>query len=180
MRRTASQTIGPFFRHALVRHADETIAGPGVEGESIRVEGKVTDADGVAVADAILEIFQADAQGRHPSADNAVGKNAGFSGFGRAATDEAGNFCFTTIHPGAGSEAPHLDIMVFARGLLKPLLTRIYFAGDPGNAADAVLQRVPAARQHTLLARREAASTPACWRFDVRLQGEGETVFFDF
>jgi protocatechuate 3,4-dioxygenase alpha subunit len=186
MQRSASQTVGPFFLESLLHSGDEIVAKAGAVGEQIIVEGKVFDAEGNTVNDAIVEIFQADATGRYV-ADSAAARSASrFSGFGRAGTDQSGRFRFVTVYPGtvrmAGgtSEAPHLDAMVFARGLLKPLVTRIYFAGDPANAQDPVLALVPVDRRHTLEARQGAGSKPAVWHFDVRLQGRGETVFFDF
>jgi protocatechuate 3,4-dioxygenase alpha subunit len=181
---TPSQTIGPFFAYALTPRAyggselaTEIVAGEGVAGERIRIEGKVLDGDGVPVGDAMLETWQADAEGRFQTAGN-----AGFTGFGRAETSADGGFFIETIRPGAVSgpdgaaQAPHIAVSVFARGLLVRLATRIYFDGEPGNAADPVLALVPAERRGTLIAKRGADGV---FRFDIRLQGEGETVFFD-
>ncbi len=182
---TPSQTIGPFFAYALTPRAyagaelaSERLASEGVAGERIRIEGRVLDGDGAPVGDAMLEIWQADAQGRHQPQGN-----AGFTGFGRAETTaEEGRFVFETIRPGAvpgpgGTlQAPHLSLSVFARGVLVRLMTRIYFADEPANAADPVLALVPQARRETLIARRDQNGV---YRFDIRLQGEGETVFFE-
>lgn len=180
---TPSQTIGPFFAYALTPRAyggpelaTEQVAGEGVEGERIRIEGHVYDGDGAVVIDAMIEIWQADAQGRFNTAGN-----AGFTGFGRAETTAEGSFHIETIRPGAIAgpggtmQAPHLCVSVFARGLLVQLATRIYFDGEPGNAADPVLALVPAERRETLIAKRDENGV---YRFDIRLQGEGETVFF--
>ena len=180
---TPSQTIGPFFAYALTPRAyggpelaTEQVASEGVQGERIRIEGHVYDGDGAVVSDAMIEIWQADAQGRF----NTTG-NAGFTGFGRAETTAEGGFHFETIRPGAlpgpGSamQAPHLTVSVFARGLLVQLATRIYFSDEPGYADDPVLALVPAERRDTLVAKRGANGV---FRFNIRLQGEGETVFF--
>ena len=180
---TPSQTIGPFFAYALTPRAyggpelaTEQVASEGVAGERIRIEGHVYDGDGAIVSDAMIEIWQADAQGRFNTSGN-----AGFSGFGRAETTPEGAFHFETVRPGAipgpsgTMQAPHLTVSVFARGLLVQLATRIYFEGEPGNADDPVLALVPAERRDTLIAKRDGAGI---FRFDIRLQGEGETVFF--
>lgn len=181
---TPSQTIGPFFAYALTPRAyggselaTEQMAPDGVSGERIRIEGTVYDGDGAVVGDAMIEVWQADSQGRF----NAPG-NAGFTGFGRAEATAEGRFVFETIRPGALAgpggtmQAPHLSVSVFARGLLLRLMTRIYFSDEPANAGDPVLALVPAARRDTLIARR---GDDGVFRFDIRLQGDGETVFFD-
>jgi protocatechuate 3,4-dioxygenase alpha subunit len=173
---TPSQTIGPFFAPALgPGRTDLTEGSKG--GERIVIAGRVLDGDGEPVPDAMLEIWQADAQGRY-------GGN-GFFGFGRALTDAEGEYRFTTVWPGrvpgpGGTlQAPHVCMTIFARGLLRQLSTRIYFAGEPANESDPVLASIsdPAARR-TLLAR--AGDGPSrAYRFDVILQGENETAFFD-
>ncbi|PTM40184.1 protocatechuate 3,4-dioxygenase subunit alpha [Bosea sp. 124] len=181
---TPSQTIGPFFAYALTPRAyggpelaTEQIAAEGVAGERIRIEGVVYDGDGAPVGDAMIEIWQADAQGRFHAAGN-----AGFTGFGRAETTAEGAFHFETVRPGAVQgpdgrlQAPHLSVSVFARGILVRLATRIYLSDEPGNAGDPVLMLVPADRRATLIAQRVGDTV---FRFDIRLQGEGETVFFE-
>lgn len=181
---TPSQTIGPFFAYALTPRAyggkelaPEQVAAEGATGERIRIEGAVYDGDGAPVGDAMLETWQADAEGRF----NAAG-NAGFTGFGRAETSAEGAYFIETVRPGAlpgpngAMQAPHLTVSVFARGLLVRLATRIYFDDEPGNAGDPVLALVPEARRATLIARRGPGGV---FRFDIRLQGERETVFFD-
>lgn len=186
MQRTASQTVGPFFLEALIHAGDAIIKKPGTAGESISIAGGVFDGGGNPVADAFLEVYQADSSGRYIADSREARAGTCFSGFGRAATDEFGQFRFDTIPPGGiqrdqgAAEAPHLDVMVFARGLLKPLVTRIYFQGHAANATDSVLLQVPPNRRNTLEARRVQNAETVIWQFDVRLQGIDETVFFDF
>ncbi|MCA3263496.1 MAG: protocatechuate 3,4-dioxygenase subunit alpha [Telmatospirillum sp.] len=175
---TPSQTVGPFFHYCLVPAAypyqaavDAAIAGAGT---AVEIVGTVLDGDGAPVGDAMLEFWQADAAGRY--ADAGPPANAPFRGFARVATDASGVFRLQTVKPGAaGANAPHIAVSVLGRGLLNRLYTRAYFAGEAANASDPVLALVPAARRSTLIATAEA---PGRWRFDIRLQGEGETVFF--
>jgi protocatechuate 3,4-dioxygenase alpha subunit len=157
--------------------------GPAPAGEPIEVAGRVLDGHGEPVPDALIEIWQANAAGRYASEADARDEaplDPGFLGYGRAATDEAGGFRFLTIRPGCtpgpgnSLQAPHIAVSVLARGVLRRLVTRIYFDGAPENADDPVLSRVPAARRERLLARREGDA----WRFDMVLQGPRETVFF--
>jgi protocatechuate 3,4-dioxygenase alpha subunit len=181
---TPSQTIGPFFRPSMVKSGDETLARRESRGERIVIVGRVVDGDGAPVDDAMIEIWQANADGRYDHADDAQEKliDPKFHGFGRAATDQHGTFRFETIKPGRVPgvrnllQAPHINVSLFARGLLKRLATRIYFPDEPSNDADTVLNAVPAARRSTLIARVESTSV---LRFDIVLQGENETVFFD-
>jgi protocatechuate 3,4-dioxygenase alpha subunit len=189
---TPSQTVGPFF-HPLIREGENVLATSETAGERVRIEGQVFDGDGKPVPDAMLEIWQANAGGRyrHPADRRPIPLDPVFTGFGRAGTDEQGRYWFETVKPGpvpfdaARAQAPHVNVTVFARGLLDHLATRLYFAGDPANDADPILQRVPEDRQATLLAQRATAEGPAVYRFDIVLQGEGEraegeTVFFTF
>ena len=185
MQRTASQTVGPFFLDALIHAGDEIIAKAGTSGVAMILEGSVLDAEGAQVNDSVLELFQADAAGQYATDNQQTRLGAVFNGFGRTTIDASGKFRFSTVYPGVVRsanmvQAPHFDLMVFARGLLKPLVTRIYFEADSGNAADPVLALVPAHRRGTLLASRDATAGQSVWRFDVRLQGKDETVFFDF
>ena len=162
-----------------------TVADPGIPGTHIRIEGRVLDGEGNVAPDAMVEIWQADHQGRyaHPADGRPLASNS-FRGFGRCATDKDGGFAFATIKPGAvpgpdgTTQAPHINVGIFSRGLLKRLFTRIYFAGDPANASDPILALVPADRRETLIAKPDPAK-PGLYRFDIRLQGAGETVFFD-
>ena len=184
---TPPQTVGPFF-HPLVREGLNTLVTAGTLGDRIRVEGRVLDGRREGVADAMVEIWQANAQGRyrHPADRRSVPLDPAFVGFGRAATDAEGAYWFETIRPGrvpfdrATSQAPHINVAVFARGLLHHLFTRIYFPEDGPIATDPVLRTVPEHRRATLVARHGPASGgPPVYRFDIVLQGEAETVFFD-
>ena len=183
---TSSQTVGPFFQLGLTgSRAVGRIAAPGVEGERIWLTCRVLDGDGAPVNDALIEIWQADAQGHyhHPDDPRRAG-NPEFLGFGRQGTDEDGSCSFETIRPGRVPgpnnhlQAPHLNLAVFARGLLKHLTTRVYFSGDPANSDDPILCLVPQERRDTLMAREHPASRGA-WHINIHLSGERETVFFD-
>lgn len=188
---TPSQTVGPFFHFALHREEWSDLTRLGAQGERIVVEGRVLDGDGLPCGDALLEIWQANASGKyaHPEDPQPEDKlDPRFSGFGRTITDAGGRYRFTTIRPGripgppGGQQAPHINLTVFARGLLRELHTRIYFSDEPSNAGDPVLGAVadPAARRTLLAQRQEAgAAKEALYRFDIVLQGQGETAFFD-
>jgi protocatechuate 3,4-dioxygenase alpha subunit len=181
---TPSQTVGPFFRMGLDRPEWSDLTRDGARGEKIAIEGRVLDGDGVPVDDAVLEIWQADAEGRYDHPDDGRPADPRFPGFGRAMTDEAGRYRFVTIRPGrvpgqgGALQAPHINLTIFARGLLKQLVTRIYFADERANDGDPVLAAIadPAARRTLLAARQDAGGA---YRFDVVLQGKGETAFFD-
>ncbi len=183
---TTSQTVGPFFSIGLTRLNRDNLAGPGVCGEKVSIEGRVLDGDGQPVPDAMLEIWQADAHGKYAHPDDTQDKpvEAEFTGFGRIATDEEGRFRFNTIKPGAvpdpqgNLQAPHIVVSVFARGLLRRLVTRIYFPDEPANEHDFALRLVPAPRRATLVARKIGGRDDSL-AWDVRLQGCEETVFFD-
>ena len=190
---TPSQTVGPFFSLGLDRPewTDLTAGNPGQAplGERIVIEGRILDGDGAPVPDAVVEIWQANAAGRyaHPEdqqSDKLLDPN--FRGFGRAATDAEGRFRVTTVMPGPvpgrgnSLQAPHINVLLFSRGLLIHLHTRIYFDGEPANAADPLLSSIedPKVRS-TLLARREGSGSPARYRFDIIMQGENETAFLE-
>jgi protocatechuate 3,4-dioxygenase alpha subunit len=162
------------------------IAGPGVKGERVFLKLRVLDGDGAPVPDAMIEIWQANAEGKYNHPEDTTNKTADpmFLGFGRMATTEDGSCSFETIKPGfvAGPhgklQAPHLNVGVFGRGLLKRLPTRIYFAGHTANASDPVLALVPADRRSTLIAH-PGPKHAGTWQFDIHLCGKDETVFFD-
>jgi protocatechuate 3,4-dioxygenase alpha subunit len=183
---TPSQTAGPFFHLGFKATFDGTLARPDAKGEHVRLICRVFDGDGVPVPDAMIELWQANAAGKyhHPDDLQAKSLDPGFRGFGRLATTEDGSCSFETIKPGRvpggrdKPQAPHINVSVFARGVLKRLATRIYFFGDPANHEDSVLALAPADRRDTLMARPDPGH-PGTWRFDIYLCGERETVFFD-
>lgn len=183
---TTSQTVGPFFSIGLDRLRINNLACPGVSGERLTIEGRVLDGDGQPVPDAMIEIWQANAHGKyaHPEDTQAKPLEPGFSGYGRVPTDDLGLFRFTTIKPGCVPgpggklQAPHLVLSVFMRGLLKRLVTRIYFPGEAANDSDLVLGLVEPARRPTLIAKK-VRGQGAALQWDIVLQGSEETVFFD-
>lgn len=191
---TPSQTVGPYFAYGLAPRGEyawkdtfsNDLASPDAAGERIRIEGRVLDGDGAPIDDCMIEIWQADAQGRYASAaDERPRPNTRFFGFGRAATDAEGRYAFDTIKPGAtpglngGLQAPHILVAVFARGMLRQSYTRIYFGDEAANATDAVLALVPAERRATLIAPKTLREGRPLYSFDIRMQGDSETVFFE-
>jgi protocatechuate 3,4-dioxygenase alpha subunit len=182
---TPSQTVGPFFAIGLPWRGGETLYSPATLGERITITGRVLDGDGNPVGDALIEIWQANAAGRYAHPEDTrddVPLDPAFIGFGRCGTGADGTFTFHTIRPGcvpgpSGSvQAPHLAMHVLARGLLKALITRVYFEESPENEADPILALVPSERRTRLIARR--ASESDAYRFDIVLQGEGQSIFF--
>ena len=191
---TPSQTVGPFFKYGLTPNGayewndafSNNLVTSDASGDRIRVEGRVFDGDGQPVPDAMLEIWQADAQGRFSDPqDQRALPNSSFKGFGRCGTDPNGGFVFDTIKPGTvpdpdgKPQAPHLLLAIFARGMLLQLYTRIYLGGEAANAADPILALVPSDRRNTLIAVREPGAGNAVYRLDIHLQGDNETVFFE-
>jgi protocatechuate 3,4-dioxygenase alpha subunit len=200
---TPSQTVGPYFAYGLAPHSrcdwspdrkaydwKETVGAnlvtPDATGEKIRIEGRVTDGDGAPINDAMIEIWQADAQGRYASPrDGRARPNTQFKGFGRSATDKDGVYSFDTIKPGAvpgpngKTQAPHIVFCIYSRGMLRQVYTRLYFADDAANTGDPILALVPEDRRGTLLAYKQAKGGQPVYRFDIRVQGENETVFFE-
>ena len=201
---TPWQTVGPFFHYGLPWRgcadlvgstnigarpdlfspdhyvmAEPTEKGP-IAGEIIEIFGQVRDGMGEPVPDAMIEIWQADADGHLVTGPDDPTRNMpGFTGFGRSATSEDGFFRFRTIRPGmipGAGLAPHIAIGVQGRGFLKRLVTRLFFANTPENASDPILTLIPAERRHTLIAQPDGDHV---WRLDIVLQGEGETVFFE-
>ena len=186
---TSSQTVGPFFGPALLRKdaIRNVMIKPETAGERIRIEGRVFDGDGLQVPDAMVEIWQANSFGRYNhSADMGSAQlDPSFLGFGRSGTTEEGSYWFETIKPGRVPfnqdrlQAPHICVTVFSRGLLNNLVTRLYFEDEQTNAEDPILQCVPDERRSTLLARRENREGTIVYRFDIIMQGAGETAFFN-
>ncbi|HEX3453203.1 MAG TPA: protocatechuate 3,4-dioxygenase subunit alpha [Gaiellaceae bacterium] len=162
---TPSQTVGPFFSIGLARRTENELVPKGSDG-AILLEGHVLDADGTPVPDAMVEIWQADPTGTYET---------GF-GWGRSGTDAQGFYSFVTVKPGSvDGQAPHLSMLVFMRGLLKPVLTRVYFSDEAeANAADPVLVGVAEEARSLLV----AIGDGGVFRLDVRMQGENETPFF--
>ena len=188
---TPSQTVGPFFHYGLVDNGDEHIlVNDSTRGGRILLKGQVTDGNGDPVTDAMLEIWQADANGVYPSQADTQGKTADphFQGWGRTGANfETGFWRFNTVKPGAvagrkGSiQAPHIAVAVFARGINIGLHTRVYFEDEvDANANDPVLNSIEwAVRHQTLIAKRSEVEGEVVYRFDIRIQGDDETVFFD-
>lgn len=181
---TPSQTIGPFYFGTVTNTYRQDLAMPGVAGEKIEIALTLHDAEGAIVPDGLLEIWQANSHGRynHPEDRRNLPLDPGFEGFGRASTDPSGCARFGTVKPGrvrwpaGGLQAAHINISVFARGVLNRLATRLYFEGDPALAEDPVLKLVDPSRRATLIATRDKAGV---WRLPLYLGGPNETVFFD-
>jgi protocatechuate 3,4-dioxygenase alpha subunit len=176
---TPGQTVGPFYGYALPYPGDNELVRPG-HPDAIRLHGTVYDGAGNPVPDALLEIWQAGPDGQVPQAEGSLRRDGWtFTGFGRTAVDDNGHYSFTTVRPGAteAGSAPFFAMTIFARGLLNRLFTRIYLPGDEAAlAADRLLRTVAEDRRSTLVATRDDHG----YCFDVRLQGEGETVFLQF
>ncbi|TKC88014.1 protocatechuate 3,4-dioxygenase subunit alpha [Trinickia terrae] len=192
LKQTPSQTVGPYFAYGLVPQQynfdlkslfTPVLAGPETPGEHITIIGQVFDGEGNPVTDALIEVTQADGSGRYPASRDEIAAT-GFRGFGRVGTgtDAQHRFVIETVKPGktADGSAPHVNVTVLMRGMLLHAFTRLYFEDEAAaNATDPVLEAVPAARRATLIAKRDQQAGKTVYRFDIRMQGEGETVFFD-
>lgn len=187
---TPSQTVGPFFSIGLIDGGENVIVNERSKGERITIEGRVLDGEGEPVLDAMVEIWQADANGifDHAGDPRRTQADPHFKGFGRAETTNGGRFWFRTVRPGpvpaedgaTVMQAPHINVTVFARGMLIHAVTRLYFEDEEANDTDPVLTTIPEPRRQTLIARREqAADGLARYCLDIVLQGKEETVFFD-
>ena len=183
---STSQTIGPFFSIGLTRIKQDNLVGEGVSGERVTIAGRMSDGGEEPVPDGLVEIWQANAHGKyaHPEDNQNKSLETGFKGYGRVMTDDQGRFQFTTIKPGSvpapdgKTQAPHIAVSVFARGLERRLVTRIYFPDEPSNSSDFALNLVEPARRETLIAKKVADKT-GMLEWNIILQGPGETVFFD-
>jgi protocatechuate 3,4-dioxygenase, alpha subunit len=187
-KQTPSQTVGPFYAIGLTRTPMNVLASQSTQGQRIRIEGQVFDGDGMPIPDVMVEIWQANAYGRynHPDDKQEKPSDASFTGWGRSGTDENCIYSFETIKPGPVPgdgdtvQAPHINVCVFARGMLVHAYTRIYFADEPANANDPVLNAIKnKKRRRTLIASPGMENGKTIYRFDIRLQGDNETVFFD-
>jgi len=185
---TPSQTVGPFFAIGLPWNGGETLYSDATVGERISITGRVLDGDGLPVPDALIEIWQANAAGRYAHPEDTrddVPLDPAFIGFGRCPTDPAGNYTFRTILPGcvpgrSGSvQAPHISVRILARGLLKALVTRIYFDERPENEGDPILTLVAPEQRARLVARR-ASNDNTAYHVDIVLQGEQQSIFFSW
>ncbi|HJQ58096.1 MAG TPA: protocatechuate 3,4-dioxygenase subunit alpha [Vineibacter sp.] len=184
---TPSQTVGPYYSIGFNWLATTDLAKDATQGERIVVSGRLTDGDGAPIPDAVLEVWQADANGRYAHAEDKQDRprDQGFKGYGRIGTDNDGRFRFTTVKPGAvpgpgnSLQAPHILVALFMRGVLRHLYTRIYFSDEAtANAGDPVLGLIDEpARRATLIAQRASGATE--YRWDIAMQGANETVFFD-
>jgi protocatechuate 3,4-dioxygenase, alpha subunit len=193
---TTSQTVGPYFKIGLHWLNQDNLAPEGVSGERVTIQGRIVDGDGAPVPDAVLEIWQANAKGKYAHPEDTQDKplEPGFTGYGRVPTNREGLFRFTTIKPGPvpgpdgsgpnnlglqeNDQAPHILVSIFMRGLLRRLVTRIYFPDEPRNPSDPILNLVEADRRSTLIAKR-ASGPGSSLEWNVFLQGPNETVFFD-
>ena len=181
---TTSQTVGPYFAIGLSLLTTPDLAGTGTQGERFTLEGRVLDANRRPIPDALIEIWQADAVGKYPHEEDPQNKpmDRAFRGFGRVATDQDGTFRLTSIKPGAvpgpheSAQAPHLEVSVFMRGLMIRLTTRVYFPDEATNLTDPILSLVPEARRGTIIAKK---ADNGVLHWDVLMQGDDETVFFD-
>ena len=186
---TPSQTVGPFHRIMVPWEGGAELVPPD-DPHAIRIEGRILDGAGQPVDDSVVEVWQANVHGRYAHSEDTreVPLVEGFDGFGRAIADREGRFTIVTVKPGCvpghgeGVQAPHLSLSLFARGLLKHLVTRIYFSDEKAaNDKDPVLRSIDdAGRRETLIAfKQESDGAPPVYEFDIHLQGPHETVFFD-
>jgi protocatechuate 3,4-dioxygenase alpha subunit len=191
LQQTPSQTVGPFFAYSLTAQQysydynsiiDGSLLSEDMEGECIYIMGCIYDGKGNSISDAMIELWQADANGNYITQyPNIPLSNIPFKGFGRlgTGTNDKHSFTFKTIKPGAvNGQSPHINVILFMRGSLRTLYTRIYFSDDQ-NEHDRLLNAVDAGRRHTLIAERKEINDKIIYHFDIHMQGENETVFFE-
>lgn len=186
---TPSQTVGPFFHYGLTEVEGQNIlARDDAKGQRILLKGQVTDGNGDPIPDAMLEIWQADVNGyyNHPEDPNQSKADSNFFGFGRTPTNDNGIFTFKTVKPGVvayddnTSQAPHVNVRIFARGMLIHAYTRLYFGDEAeANQDDPILNLVPDERRQTLIALPEDTGDLPTYCFNISMQGDNETVFFE-
>lgn len=183
MKQSPSQTVGPYFRIGLIYGDPQSnLVQEKTAGERIKITGTVFDGDGKPILDAMVEIWQADANGiyNHPADPQHEQADPHFRGFGRSENKNKGVYEFTTIKPGGrDGNAPYINVHVFSRGMLIHAMTRLYFADEESNSADPVLSAVEADRRNTLIATRKESGNVPTYEFDIHIQGENETVFFN-
>jgi protocatechuate 3,4-dioxygenase alpha subunit len=187
---TPSQTVGPYFSMRLSREGENVLVRADTPGEHIRIEGTVLDGDRQHIEDALIEIWQANPGGRyrHPDDRRDIPIDDGFTGFGRVSSNfDTGEYWFETVKPGpvpdpeGELQAPHINVIIQGRGMLNPVFTRIYFSDEEvANRHDLILGMVAEKRRSSLIAPLVEGSKPKVYRFNIRFQGEDETVFFDF
>ena len=186
LKQTPSQTVGPFFHDGLFSGEENILVNDQTRGQRIYIKGRVLDGDGNPVPDAMVEIWQADAQGiyNHPADPKCQEADIHFRGFGRSDTVADGQFLFKTIKPGSVAwegkqmQAPHVNVRVFARGMLTHAVTRLYFSDESANETDPVLNLIDTERRSTLIASLEESEDLPTYCFNIVLQGDHETVFF--
>lgn len=198
LRQTPSQTVGPFFAYSLTAEQygypfnsiiNDSLIESNIDpqncitaGERIYITGTIFDGNGASILDAVVELFQADANGEYRETP-IKHKNDGFTGFGRlgTGTNPEHRFTFTTIKPGSlNGQAPHIDVLLMMRGSLRNLYTRLYFSDNMAvNEQDDLFKAIPDNRRKTLIANRLESNGLVFYEFNIRMQGEEETVFFD-
>lgn len=187
LKQSGSQTVGPFFTIGLIRGGENILVQDETVGERIYIEGKVLDGDGNPINDALIEIWQADAQGiyNHPADPRQAQADPHFFGFGRCGTNPEGRFSFKTIRPGLvpfaeeRNQAPHILVRVFMRGMLLHAVTRLYFSDEAANENDPVLNSLDPAQRQILIAQREDTADTPTFCFNICMQGERAMVFFE-
>jgi protocatechuate 3,4-dioxygenase alpha subunit len=187
LKQSPSQTVGPFYAIGLVHEGQNNLVQDATQGERINIKGGLYDGDDKLVTDGVIEIWQADANGiyNHPEDPRQADADANFKGFGRCGTHNGGIFTFKTIRPGVvpyddeQNQAPHILVRVFMRGTLLHAVTRLYFSDEPANANDPVLNSIDASERRHLIAQRDDTEGTPSFLFDIHMQGDNATLFFE-